>query len=705
MRKKYNTLNEEINRMKSLFGESRLYGNLVDNQEENIISEQYKFLQKLKNLGKIKLKNLEDLKVLENFQNMKIWNFGDIIKHVDEFQGMWKILNPKWDFDQAKLVLKDLKESVENGQIKNIPEDVFIRDVLPVFPHKGGMYDMVYDMYLVANGKSRLLPAAVETRIVKVNKSGDIVITNGKGVELQKIGRYDAESGKFDADFEGDVTLKDGEWVDADGNPINKKIDKDWEEGMIVYGDDGYEIGTYNSRGEIIDVHGNHVDGNGKIITKASDMIPEAQLVKDVPVGSTMGDLNGKSVKDTPENNSRINNATNEEITNGGVKVVETNSEVGELKSQIGKMESELEDLRKSVSDTKDKLSAEQIKTRDGKIKELEDKLDDLKNKSGDEATEVDVNITDEQTNYASEQLVKELRWDKKFSNWFVKYLLPLKITGDETVLVRRLKQTGSSTVDPLGLINWMREYKPRVIDGVQMQHKSVKWRKFYRTLSGSAFNILFWNFLLYHMGSRVFGVESGKKYSITNIIPTYWENIKYNWITKGAGFLISLWATGEMDSFCEELEENTKHDCDWWSDAWKDYIQERMEEKFKNKSCSDMQEYFEKNGAVKEEKYDELAKEISEKWNKKLKDATGIGFFEKWVEKIMGWQTELTDIGVEVFKNHTVEVDDGQGGKAKFNAIEFYLNSKTMEACGGKMEEKSGGDSDDEKTTETVNA
>ena len=45
-----NTLNEEINRMKSLFGESMLYGNIVDN--ENIVSEQYRFFRNLENIFK-----------------------------------------------------------------------------------------------------------------------------------------------------------------------------------------------------------------------------------------------------------------------------------------------------------------------------------------------------------------------------------------------------------------------------------------------------------------------------------------------------------------------------------------------------------------------------------------------------------------------------------------------------------------------------
>lgn len=41
MVRKYGTINEEVNRIKSLFGESRLYGNLVE-QEDSLSSEEVK---------------------------------------------------------------------------------------------------------------------------------------------------------------------------------------------------------------------------------------------------------------------------------------------------------------------------------------------------------------------------------------------------------------------------------------------------------------------------------------------------------------------------------------------------------------------------------------------------------------------------------------------------------------------------------------
>ena len=174
MRKRYNTLNEEMNRMKSLFDESRLYGNLVDNQKENIISEQYKFLQRLKNLGKIKLKSFEDIKILEDFMNRKIRNVDDILKHVDDFDTMWKIIIPNLDTTALRRQLGFLKEVVDADQLKNIPKDILLNDILPSFPKKGGMRDMVYDMWLVSRGESRLLPATTETRVLKVDDAGEL---------------------------------------------------------------------------------------------------------------------------------------------------------------------------------------------------------------------------------------------------------------------------------------------------------------------------------------------------------------------------------------------------------------------------------------------------------------------------------------------------------------------------------------------------
>ena len=93
MKRKYNTLNEEMNRMKSLFGESRLYGNLED-KKENIITEQYRFFSDLTSLYKVTLKYFDDLGNFTKFINTEIRNVDDIIKHLDEFEALWRVVLP-----------------------------------------------------------------------------------------------------------------------------------------------------------------------------------------------------------------------------------------------------------------------------------------------------------------------------------------------------------------------------------------------------------------------------------------------------------------------------------------------------------------------------------------------------------------------------------------------------------------------------------
>lgn len=61
--------------------------------------------------------------------------------------------------------------------MNTIPKDVWINKILPGFPEKGGMRDMVNDMWRTANGKSPYLPQKVETRIVTTDpNSGALVV-------------------------------------------------------------------------------------------------------------------------------------------------------------------------------------------------------------------------------------------------------------------------------------------------------------------------------------------------------------------------------------------------------------------------------------------------------------------------------------------------------------------------------------------------
>ena len=86
MKKKYTTLNEEMNRMKSLFGESRLYGNLVGNGKTNLITEagpgKRFFAKNLAKAFSVTLKTFEDLGNFTKFLNREINSVDDMIKHV-----------------------------------------------------------------------------------------------------------------------------------------------------------------------------------------------------------------------------------------------------------------------------------------------------------------------------------------------------------------------------------------------------------------------------------------------------------------------------------------------------------------------------------------------------------------------------------------------------------------------------------------------
>jgi hypothetical protein len=188
MKKNYSTLNEEIIRIKSLFSEDRLYGNMVN---DSILTEQRKFLSNLSDAFTVALKTT-DTKVLsrfENFMNREIRDIDDVIKHVGEFDDLWRIVSPDLNTVKLKTNLETLKRVIDNGKLKNLSKEILLKNVLPGFPERGGMRDMVYDFWLEANGQTINLPQKVEKRIVKTSPdTGELVIgtVNEKGVVTYK---------------------------------------------------------------------------------------------------------------------------------------------------------------------------------------------------------------------------------------------------------------------------------------------------------------------------------------------------------------------------------------------------------------------------------------------------------------------------------------------------------------------------------------
>ncbi len=284
MKKKYTTLNEEMNRMKSLFGESRLYGNLVGNGKTNLITEagpgKRFFAKNLAKAFRVTLKTFEDLGNFTKFLNREINSVDDMIKHVDDFPGIWKAIADKTDFAAVRRNLLLLKKMESKNLFKGRSKES-MDIILDGFPPEGGMKDMVFDMWLVANGKSKNLPAVIDTRIAVIDpKSGKLVI-----------GKQNTETGVV-------VGInKNGEMVTVE-NPKGE-----WKKG-----DDIIDMERTDIEGEFVDF-------------------------EEIPNGTPLDDLNGKTVAGTKENVEAVLESTEKaaiEETKKGNKVVFTVTGEGE---------------------------------------------------------------------------------------------------------------------------------------------------------------------------------------------------------------------------------------------------------------------------------------------------------------------------------------------------------------------------------------
>jgi len=359
MKRKYNTLNEEMNRMKSLFGETRLYGNLVD-KKENIVSEQYRFFRNLDSIYKVTLKSFDDLGNFTKFINREISNVDDIIKHLDEFDTLWRVVSPNVkNWTGVKNNLNKLKKLSDSGNLKNIPEDVWMIEVLPGFPEKGGMRDIVNDMWRNANGKNPYLPQKVETRIVTTDPNTGALVVGTKS-----------------------------------------------ETGVTVY---------KNQKGEVVMVE---KDPNIKVDDGGTNFKPDIEDVDyvEVPKGTPMEDLNGKTVAATNENA--------EEVLNSAKKVAEGEEENVVTFTITGR-------------------------GKDG-IKSAEEMLDGLTNRGGGNGS-VDevVEETIEKTKESSDIPIKDIPAYRKFlKNWFTKW--PSKFWFNPLAIGEgRMKGFADFSIDP----------------------------------------------------------------------------------------------------------------------------------------------------------------------------------------------------------------------------------------------------------------
>lgn len=190
MKKKYNTLNEEMNRMKSLFGETRLYGNLVDKKEE-IITEQYKFFDDLSSAFKLASKKV-DTKNLNRFINYVANDIGDVVRYLDDvnFKPILEILVPTQNWDEVAKTVKNIERNFD--KIPDVTDDVYkkwFKDVIAGIPEEGGMRNNIIQMMNNKRyGASSNLPALSGRKEIVKTTSGEVAIgtKNADGVIVYK---------------------------------------------------------------------------------------------------------------------------------------------------------------------------------------------------------------------------------------------------------------------------------------------------------------------------------------------------------------------------------------------------------------------------------------------------------------------------------------------------------------------------------------
>lgn len=249
--KKIITLNEEINRMKSLFNDSRVHGNL---NESILLTEQGigKKLMKALSSVAVVLKGF-DPKLLTNFLETEIKNFDDLTKHLNQYDTIWKKIIPSVkDFDYVRDMASELSRIQNKGTLGNVSEDL-ISDTIRNIPKEGGLREAFLDMWLEAQGKSvKNVPDNTQRVVVKDTKTGENILHvkdevggiktyREKSGEMVLVKDYDVNKAGDDFVTGGDnvttSTISDGDVtgnVKSTSEPINPKGNPDVTQGQMI---------------------------------------------------------------------------------------------------------------------------------------------------------------------------------------------------------------------------------------------------------------------------------------------------------------------------------------------------------------------------------------------------------------------------------------------------------------------------------------
>jgi hypothetical protein len=270
---KLNNLNEEINRMKSLFGDSNLYGNLIseDTNKSVLLVEQGKGgigkrIAKIlssssdeisSSLSKA-LKSVDPVRATK-FANTEISSFDALLRHIDDYADIWKTIIPdQRQFDNVvdtvaafrnitgdPVKLKKLQDEIAKGNITK-------KQFLQTLPPEGGIYEMFDDLWESSIGGKN-----------KMEDVDDIVITkNGEQTVIHNVKNGEVTSTKEISD--------DGKLNKVDDPNAQKRVD-DYYAGKTSEG------GKPVKKSEEIDIDPSKSDdyNKGELLKKIEEMMEE----------------------------------------------------------------------------------------------------------------------------------------------------------------------------------------------------------------------------------------------------------------------------------------------------------------------------------------------------------------------------------------------------------------------------------------------
>jgi hypothetical protein len=639
MRKNFNTINEEINRMKSLFGENRLYGNLVDN---NIISEQRKFFSNLTDAFKVTLKSFDQLDTFTKFINREIRDIDDIIKHVDEFKDMWKVVSKNLNTTKLKSNLQKLKTLKDNGNLKNIPEDK-MKAALKGFPKEGGMQEMVFDFWLDSKGMSSNLPQKVENRIAKINPStGELVIgtTNSKGIVSFK--------------------NKEGKVVRVEKDPNFKGSD------------------DVNLKSDIEDVEW-----------------------VDVTEGTTLDGLDGKTIKGSEENINNISDSINESAVGGGVfeqkQKYKTETDLSkEQEIKLKELEIQLQNAKNRESELEIQKQLLDIKNNpEGQSKTVKD---------GEPETDIIIDnnaIVESESKLKKFLSMPKSVWDrvrilrpKADESGLIRVS---KMVGSSIIDPLGLLRSGK--IPPIKRI----EGVPGDVQKVMLP-QNVYWAWGARRIGGLAINGIVWSwyFTVFRGGNpfEFLGYESDpNEYYFPKIYNTYWKNLAKTPFIGAVPKIFIEWGDKQIMELNDNVKKYTGKTLDEWEVGYINSIVPNTKKFLESKSCEELKAMRTEgdNPVLKPESQRIIADKIAEQYHEEMKTEFAklenhLGHYAKIVEYLTELKLEMPEIMTNLFED--VKTENGE------SVIEEQFTLAIIEKCTNNIPNIQEGEEDGEEST-----